>query len=209
MTDDAVPPPPEPTPAAPGDGHDPGDGLAPGDATVRTDPPDPHLVAAVRELEAHAAEQGWDQPARLYALVPTADLVAREPELAQLLGLDAETPAGLTPVEQDPVPGDRPLEDVLEAVMWPAEVAGAAAVVERLVLPPSADSAIPEDPAEAQAYAESHPDREEVRVVAAAMRDGERFAALRLRSHDDALAVLEDRDLVPGLLELLARTLEQ
>ena len=33
------------------------------------------LRAAVLEIEAHAAEAGWDQPARLYALVPTADLV--------------------------------------------------------------------------------------------------------------------------------------
>ena len=37
------------------------------------------LRAAVREIEAHAAEAGWDQPARLYALVPTSDLVAASP----------------------------------------------------------------------------------------------------------------------------------
>ena len=37
-------------------------------------PVDPHLRTAVLEIESHAAEAGWDQPARLFALVPTADL---------------------------------------------------------------------------------------------------------------------------------------
>ena len=33
---------------------------------------DPALAAAVLEIESHIAEGGWDQPARLYALVDTA-----------------------------------------------------------------------------------------------------------------------------------------
>lgn len=40
--------------------------------------PDVRLAAlrtAVREIEGYAAEAGWDQPARLFALVPTADLL--------------------------------------------------------------------------------------------------------------------------------------
>ena len=36
---------------------------------------DPALAAAVLEIENHIAESGWDQPARLYALVETARLV--------------------------------------------------------------------------------------------------------------------------------------
>ena len=36
---------------------------------------DPALAAAVLEIEAHIAAGGWDQPARLYALVDTAQLV--------------------------------------------------------------------------------------------------------------------------------------
>ena len=52
------------------------------------------LRAAVREIEAHAAEAGWDQPARLYALVPTSDLVAREPALASAMGLSEADAAG-------------------------------------------------------------------------------------------------------------------
>jgi hypothetical protein len=169
---------------------------------------DPVVRAAVLEIEQHAAEAGWDQPARLYALVPTSDLLAREPALAAAMGLDAAAAGSLTPVEQDEVPQDQALEDVLSRIMWPAEVYGAAAVVERLVLPPAADGALPEDPDAALEYAAEHPDREEVRIVAAATRAGSTYCALRLRAHDDALSVLEAPDLVPGLLELLRSTLE-
>jgi hypothetical protein len=167
------------------------------------------LRTAVREIETHASEAGWDQPARLYALVPTSDLLAREPALAAAMGLDEVTAAGsLTPVEQDDVPVDKPLESVLGRIMWPAEVFGCAAVVERLVLPPTADGELPEDPGAAEQYAADHPDRQEVRIVAGATRDGATYCALRMRSHDDAFSVLESPDLVPALLELLRSTLE-
>jgi hypothetical protein len=170
---------------------------------------DAALKTAVREIEAHASEAGWDQPARLYALVPTSDLLAREPALAAAMGLDEVAAAGsLTPVEQDDVPVDKPLESVLGQIMWPAEVFGCAAVVERLVLPPTADGELPEDPGAAERYAAEHPDHQEVRIVAGATRDGATYCALRLRSHDDAFSVLESPDLVPALLELLRSTLE-
>jgi hypothetical protein len=167
------------------------------------------LQETVREIEAHAAEAGWDQPARLYALVPTSDLLSREPALAAAMGLDAAGAAGsLTPVEQDDVPADTALETVLEQIMWPAEVFGCAAVVERLVLPPTADEALPSDPGDAERYAAEHPEREEVRIVAAATRAGSTYCALRMRSHDDALSVVESPDLVPALLQLVRSTLE-
>jgi len=114
----------------------------------------------------------------------------------------------LTPVEQDDVPVDTPLESVLGRIMWPAEVFGCAAVVERLVLPPTVDGQLPEDPQAAEEYAAEHPDREEVRIVAGATRDGSTYCALRLRSHDEAFSVLEAPDLVPALVELLRSTLE-
>ena len=167
------------------------------------------LRAAVREIETHAAEAGWDQPARLSALVPTADLLAREPALAAAMGLDAATAAGsLTPVEQDQMPAGRSLEQVLAQIMWPAEVYGCAAVVERLVLPPEADGSMPEDPEAAAEYAAEHPDRQEVRIVAGATRGGSTYCALRLRAHDEPASVVESPDLVPALLELLLSTLE-
>lgn len=165
------------------------------------------LADVVRELELHAAQAGWDQPAQLFALVETQELVSREPALAEALGLD-ESAGGLTPVEQDALPPGQELEDVLQQIEWPAEVAGCAAVVERLVLPPGADDAVPDDRAEAAAYAAEHPDRQEVRIVAAATRDGLAFCALRLRSHDEDDQVLGGPDLVPPLLGLLRATLE-
>ena len=170
---------------------------------------DPALAAAVMEIEQHSSEAGWDQPARLYALVETARLVETEPALAASMGLahDAGSDA-LTPVEQDQLSADQPLERVLETISWPTGVAGCAAVVERLVLPPAADAELPEDPARAEEYAREHPDRQEVRIVAGATRSGATYCALRLRAHDDDLSVVGGPDLVPGLLQLLTQTLE-
>jgi len=170
---------------------------------------DPALAAAVLEIESHLAESGWDQPARLYALVDTARLVSREPELAASMGLDDDVQRGsLTAIEQEHLDPAVPLEQVLESISWPGEVAGCAAVVERLVLPPSADATLPEDPEEARRYAAEHPDRQEVRIVAGATRHGATYCALRLRGHDEDQSVMGGIDLVPGLLALLGATLE-
>jgi hypothetical protein len=171
---------------------------------------DPALAAAVLEIESHIAEGGWDQPARLYALVDTAQLVAREPALAAAMGLDSASAEGsLTPVEQDQLSPDRPLETVLESIVWPADVTGCAAVVERLVLPPDVDEQIPDDPSAAEQFAREHPDRQEVRIVAGVTRTGSTYCALRLRAHDDDHSVVGGGDLVPQLLALLGATLEE
>jgi hypothetical protein len=76
------------------------------------------------------------------------------------------------------------------------------------VLPPDTDDEIPDDPTAAQAFAAGHPGREEVRIVAAALRGGDSACALRLRSHDDPDSVLTSPDLVPSLLNLLHATLD-
>ena len=168
---------------------------------------DPALASAVLEIEQHIATGGWDQPARLYALVPTAELVAKEPVLAHAMGLDEAAAAGsLTPVEQEPLGAD--LERSLESITWPSGVAGCAAVVERLVLPPDAEAAVLEDPDGASAYAREHPARQDVRIVAGATRAGATYCALRLRAADDDQSVLTGAELVPGLLALLRDTLE-
>lgn len=169
---------------------------------------DPVLRAAVLEIDAHASAAGWDQPARLYALVPTSDLLEREPAIAGAMGIDEADEGSLTPVEQDAFPAEQSLESVLEQIMWPAEVFGCAAVVERLVLPPSASDDIPTDPVAAEQYAAGHPDRQEVRIVAGATREGTTHCTIRLKAHDDDLSVVESPDLVPALLELLLSTLE-
>ncbi len=125
------------------------------------------------------------------------------------MGLDEAGAAGsLTPVEQDHTPVERALEEILKEIMWPAEVFGCAAVVERVVLPPEVEDQIPADPDEAEEFASGHPERQEVRIVAAATRAGSTYCALRFRSHDDPSDVVESPDLVPALLELLASTLE-
>ncbi len=177
--------------------------------TEITIPQDPALAAAVLEIENHIAEAGWDQPARLYALVDTARIVAQEPDLAAQMGLDAAAEAGsFTPVEQDALPPEQSLEVTLQSIVWPDDVAGCAAVVERLVLPPEVDPEIPEDPAEAERFAREHPLRQEVRIVAGATRAGATYCALRLRAHDDDQSVVDGTELVPGLLDLLRSTLE-
>ena len=165
--------------------------------------PDSPLRRATLEVESHVGAQGWDQPPRLFALVPTAELAAREPALAAQL---ADDPEGITPVEQDGIPADRSLEDVLIDITWPATVAGCAAVIERIMLPPEAEDSLPDDPDELLAAAAAHPDRREVRLVAAVTRDGRAHSAVRAREPDNA-ELLEGPDLVPGLIEHLRRTL--
>lgn len=162
------------------------------------------LADAVREIEAHVAQSGWDQPARLFALVENRDLLSRQPDLAGQVGDDD----GLTPVEQE-LETEQPLEDLLGQIAWPDQVSGCAAVVERLVLPPDADGRVPTDSVEAEEYAREHPDRQEIRLVAGALRGGATYCALRLRTHDDDESVLTGDDLVPALLELLRETLEE
>jgi hypothetical protein len=170
---------------------------------------DPALAAAVLEIEKHQAGVGWDQPARLYALVGTADLVAHEPALASALGLDESRERGsLTPIEQEELTGDQELEELLPTISWPASVAGCAALVERLVLPPAADGQIPDDPAEAVEFAREHPDRQEVRIVAGVTRHGATYCAVRLRAHDEDTSVMGGAELVPSLLALLRATLD-
>jgi hypothetical protein len=117
-------------------------------------------------------------------------------------------PDGLTPVEQEPLPPGTSLEQVLAEIVWPPDVAGCAAIAERVVLPPEADEQVPEDPQEAQDFAANHPDREDVRIVAAALRGGASACAVRLRSHDDAESVVASPDLVPELLMMLHATLD-
>lgn len=170
---------------------------------------DPALARAVLEIETHHSGAGWDQPASLYALVDTAELVAAEPALAAALGLDDSRERGsLTPIQQDELSADQPLEDVLQTIVWPAGVLGCAAVVERLVLPPAADGQVPEDPTAAEEFAREHPDRQEVRIVAGVTRHGATYCALRVRAHDEDAAVMGGADLVPNLLTLLRGTLE-
>lgn len=164
--------------------------------------PDSPLRQAALEVESHVAAEGWDQTPRLFALVLTADLIAREPALADQLSSE---PGSITPVEQE-LDHDRKLEDLLTEIEWPDAVVGCAAVIERIMLPPEAQESLPDDPDDLVAAAASHPDRREVRLVAAVTRDGRAHSAVRAREPLEA-ELLEGPDLVPGLIEHLRGTL--
>jgi len=111
--------------------------------SVGTLPPDA-LSRAVIEIEKHVSSAGWDQPAQLFALVPTEELLRAEPQLAAELGTeDASQP--LTPVAQGELPGvleDEHLADALARIEWPDGVTGCALAIERIVLPASAEAGL-------------------------------------------------------------------
>jgi len=168
------------------------------------------LQRALAEVEAHLNAGGWDQPARLYALVKTADLIESEPELAQSLGIaDPAATDTLTPVEQESLPDGEPLDEWLGGIGWPAEVFGCALAQEVLTLPPSVEAEVPTgsdvDPAQ---WAANHPLRREVRMVVGVLRDGSRTSILRVRATDGGADDLVTGDeLVPLLADALASTL--
>ncbi|RDG38814.1 hypothetical protein DVH02_07185 [Streptomyces corynorhini] len=170
------------------------------------------LTRAVLEIDEYASGLGWDQPARLFALVDTTRLRADEPELAVQLGLDGDDSAvaPLTPVEQDEIPSGTPLDEFLGTIAWPGAVAGCAMTVERLMLPPSAEASVPDglDEAALAQWVSAHPERQEVRMTVAVLRDGARESALRLREKDSPNEVLTGSGLVPGLADALAATFE-
>lgn len=165
------------------------------------------LLAAVLEIDRHVGSQGWDQPTLLFALVPTAVVRSDNPALAAQVGLDPDglgDPALLS-FEQQPPPPEIELDDFLAGISWPDDVAAAAVVVERIVLPPSAEAGLA-DAADPVAAAREHPEHQDVRITVAADRNGLRMCALRLRQADDPSAVRTGEDLVPGLAEAVAAT---
>ncbi|MFI1353783.1 PPA1309 family protein [Streptomyces sp. NPDC020898] len=167
------------------------------------------LTRAVLEIDEYASGLGWDQPARLFALVDTARLRVQEPALAAQLGLTEEPETtGLTPIEQDEIPAGKPLDEFLATIAWPDSVVGCALTVERLMLPPTAEASVPQGLSDKKlaAWVAAHPDRQEVRMTVAVLRDGTRDSAVRLREKDAPKEVLTGSGLVPGLAEALSAT---
>ena len=163
-----------------------------------------NLEALVREVEEHVGNAGWDQPARLFALIPTAALIAANPQTAQELGITGDLP--LTSVEQE-LDSHTNLEELLGTIAWPQDVQGAILVLERIVLPPAAESDLPTDTeSELIDAAASHPERRDVRIVSAVLRSGQNLNALRHRTHDETTAVAVAPDLVSRLNEALLAT---
>ncbi|GAA1229471.1 PPA1309 family protein [Prauserella halophila] len=176
--------------------------------------------AIAREVEEFVAAGGWQQPPQLFALVPTAELLSQQPELADSLDPDAE----LTPVAQEPLPGDD-LADALATIAWPELVQGCALAQEIIVLPPDAEDELPgvdesagvsaTDVERLKQAAAGHPQRTEARLVAAVLRDGPASCAMRLHGirtppADDAEPtdeIIEHPELAPNLVEALRATL--
>ena len=170
------------------------------------------LADAVREIERHVATAGWDGPVRVFALVATARAIEASPELATQLAPEVIAAARadathLTSIEQEGLPAAPDLEHLLGAITWPEGVDGASITVERVVLPPAAEEAMPADDDEALAYLMAHPDRQDVRIAVGVLRSGESWSAVRMRSDDADSSVATGPLLVPGLLDALRGTL--
>jgi hypothetical protein len=183
------------------------------DDTPGPDPTARALDAAVREVERHVARGGWDGPVRVFALIRTAEAIARDPGLRHQLppdlvaSADAD-PHHVTSIEQEDLPEATTIEGLLGRITWPPQVDGAAVVLERIVVPPEAEAGLPADEQAALQQLLDHPAREDVRMAAGVLRSGPSSCALRTRRHDEDAAVASGPDLVPGLVAALRATLE-
>lgn len=172
------------------------------------------LPRLAREVEEFVAAGGWNQPIQLFALVPTGELLAQQPDLADQL----DHTAPLTPVAQESLP-EGELDEALARIVWPHTVQGCALAQEIVVLPPDAEEGLPDgndadDAATLQQAAASHPLRTEARLVAAVARDGGAACVLRLRAgeKDDTTPddeIVERPDLAPNLVRALNTTLHE
>ncbi|MFC9440104.1 PPA1309 family protein [Nocardia sp. NPDC057030] len=183
------------------------------------------LARSVREVAEFVDAEGWGRPPQMFALVPTADLIAAQPELVD----EVDEAAELTPVAQELFPdditgGSVALDDFLATTSWPPAVQGCVLVQEIVVLPPDAESTLDEAlvplladheaaDAAARAAAEAHPDRREARLFAAVLRAGASLCLLQLRPEEDAddfgdLDLRTYPNLAPNLIDALHATLE-
>ena len=161
---------------------------------------DSPLRQAVLEIAGDVEAGGWDQPARLFSLINAVEIMATNPHLID----DLPDEEFYIPVEQE-IPLEGQIEEFLAGICWPTAVEGCVLVMERLTLPPEAEAALPDDPAEAAAYVSQHPDRSEMRIIAGVLRDRSEHAAVRARVPEEA-PLLEGPGLLPGLIQLLHST---
>lgn len=162
------------------------------------------LAAALAEVERHVSDAGWDQPARLFALVETAKLLELEPQLRGKVPESA--PDALSAVEQDEFADGKDLFERLGMIYWPETVVGAVLVIERAFLPSQFEDAIPENEDEAATYVANHHDKDDIRLVVGVLRDGTTYGIGRVRSNPDDL--LGASDFAPSIAEALTHTFE-
>lgn len=180
---------------------------------ARPSSPAHSLPQVIREVEDFASSAGWDQPPQLFALVDTAELLARQPELGDKV--DVGNP--LTPVAQEPL-AESDLAEALAAIVWPETVSGCALVQEIVVLPTEAEAELAApgtegtdaDATRMRRIAMQHPQRREARLVAGVLRDGSAACVLRVRG-DEASPdeIVEHPELAPNLVDALRETLRE
>ena len=83
-----------------------------------------------------------------------------------------------------------------------------AMAVERLVVTQEAERDMPEDPEQAAEALAAHPDRKDVRLLVAVLRDGDSTCLLRQRDHYTDDKVASGPDIAPGLVQALSATLQ-
>lgn len=193
---------------------------------MTVDNPESALYRCIREVAEFADAEGWDRPPQMFALVPTADLVAAEPALQDQLDDGAE----LTPIAQEPFPddvaGELALDEFLATTSWPEAVRGCVLVQQIVVLPPDAEQTLDEaiEPLLADREAAdraardaaiTHPGRRDARLFAGVLRDGVSLSLLQIRPEEDEedlfgndIDLRTAPNLAPNLLQALAHTLE-
>lgn len=198
VTDDAAQSTPTPEPSDADRGATPG--------PERADLPHADLLQVAQETEQHVAADGWGQRERVFALVPTADLVAAEPSLAEALAGAGR----YSSIEQE-LPEGVELEEYLGRLAWPRSVTGCALAVERLRAAPAAEGQTADeagDTASEGGAGDTAPGTEPVRLVVVATREGERFTLVRFAAHDSDDAVAVGAEVGTDLQAALATTLE-
>ena len=169
---------------------------------------DPLSIAAL-DTERHVAAAGWDQNPRLFALVPTADLVEREPQLRGRAG--PRRPRRRRAARRSSRRTCRATSSsspCSAGIAWPETVAGAALAVERIVVPPEAERDLPENPSRRSTPSPPTPTGSDVRLLVAVTRDGQSRCLLRQRAHDSDDQVALGDDIAPGLVHALRATLQ-
>ncbi|MDO4666144.1 MAG: PPA1309 family protein [Actinomycetaceae bacterium] len=168
------------------------------------------LASAVHDIERELAKIGWDQAPSLFALVPTKLVLEQsngldEQSVALMRSQLAANADNLTAVLQEDIGTD--MGEFLAQIEWPEQVVGVACAMERIILPPCAEAAAPQEASARESYLLAHPDREDVRIVSGALRNGDTWTAIRTRKHDDADTVAAGQGLVPELEKALHATL--
>ncbi|SPT52755.1 Uncharacterised protein [Actinomyces bovis] len=168
------------------------------------------LAGTLVEIEAHIDQLGWDRPVLVFALARTLTMLESDPDVAKLLPQEAceeaqANPEALTAVLQEELPVASTLDELLGQLTWPEHIEGAAICTESTVVPAEVDAqalAIT-DPQERQDFLAAHQERQDVRILAAAMRSGENWCVMRTRGQSQ---LLQGENLVPQLVEGLRGT---